>query len=188
MRRNKRQRPDIDVFYAPPVASSDSQIPPQVVHRHTAFEANASGSTRISHNHVYVTVPGVASPPEAAPDTIHNMDSSDSATSTEGIPHLSDVEDDEEEEDDEYPYNWMDPNFVQGQTTTNDTTDKRPKRKPRLATVRSTTPHLGWIPTNGVVGHSVASFCPQNRSIPSGDHSPGSAVPRRLPVHCVWRR
>lgn len=142
MRRNKRQRPDIDVFYAPPATSSNPQIPPQVIHRHTAFEANASGLTRLSHNHVYVAVPGVVSSSEAVPDTIHDMDFSDSAISTEGMPDLCDVEDDEEEDGDEYPYNWMDPNFVQRQTTTEDSTDKRPKRKPRLATVRSNLPYL----------------------------------------------
>lgn len=138
-RNNKRQRPDIDVFYAAPAPPANSQIPPDVVHRHIAFETNLSG---ITHNRILITVPGVASPPSAIPDSlIHDMDTAN-AMDTDNIPDLCDVEDDDEDDEgDEYPYNWMDPNFVQGQAAastgnTGDTTgDKRPKRKPRLPTV-----------------------------------------------------
>lgn len=147
MSRQKRRRPDINVYYASPAPTSNSQTPPEIVHRHTSFEANASGITcnRITHNHVYVTVPGIVSPdspPKAAPNATYGMDASNHAMATEDIPDLCNVEDDEEEDDDEYPYNWMDPNFVQGQATAKYTTDKRPKRKPRLATVRFASSHL----------------------------------------------
>lgn len=132
--RNKRPRPDIDVYYAAPEPPADSQITSDIVHRHIAFEANPSG---VTHNRILITVPGVAPPPPATQDSLIH-DTSD-AMDTEGLPDLCDVEDDDDEGDgnDEYPYNWMDPNFVQGQATasTVDVEDKRPKRKPRLPTV-----------------------------------------------------
>lgn len=190
MPRNKRRRPEIDMFFALQEPTPNPQAPPEVIHRHTAFEVNTSGLTRnrISHNHVYVTVPGVAPPPEPAPDTlIHNMDTSNYAMDTEGTPDLRDVEEDEEDEDDdEYPYNWMDPSFVQGRATTSkDTTDKQPKRKARLATVCSSSPYLLWLIPNDEVGYSVASLRPPNRPILTGDHPPRSTLPSRHAVYCM---
>jgi hypothetical protein len=138
------------MYYATPAPASPTnpQTPPDVVHGHVAFETNLSG---ISHNRIFITVPGVASLPSATPDTlIHNMDTSNYAMDTDSLPDLCEIEDDEEDENDEYPYNWMDPNFVQSHATANmvasedleDTVGKLTKGKPRLPTVYVSSPPL----------------------------------------------
>lgn len=145
---NKRCRPDIDIYYPTP---QPAPPPPGIVHPHTAFETNSSG---ISHNHSYFVVPAVESAPLHVPDItsaslIHDMDPSnypvDADDLPDSLPDLS-YEEDEDDESDEYPYNWMDPGFVQRRAKTNTVNDTaggtaeatpgvRKKRNRTLATV-----------------------------------------------------
>jgi hypothetical protein len=145
---NKRRHPDIDVYYAEPEPASPNnpQTPPNVVHGHLAFETNSSG---LSHNRIFIAVPGVASLPSTTTDTlIHDMDTSNYIMDTDNPPDLCEIEDDEEDNNDEYPYNWMDPNFLQSHATANtvasedseDTVGKQTRRKPRLPTVYASSP------------------------------------------------
>lgn len=145
---NKRCRPDIDIYYPTP---QPAPPPPGIVHPHTAFETNSSG---ISHNRSYFVVPAVESAPLHVPDItsaslIHDMDPSnypvDADDLPDSLPDLS-YEEDEDDESDEYPYNWMDPGFVQRRAKTNTVNDTaggtaeatpgvRKKRNRTLATV-----------------------------------------------------
>ncbi|KAF9455820.1 hypothetical protein BDZ94DRAFT_1315797 [Collybia nuda] len=134
MPRNKRQRPDIDVYYATPESDVGSQAPPNVVHRHTAFETNTSG---VSHNRVFLTVPGVVPPQSTTHETlIHPMDMDDVMDDKETLRELFPIENDEDDEDEGYPYDWMDPNFVPRQATSSakDLQGKQAGRKPRPPT------------------------------------------------------
>ncbi|KAF9458775.1 hypothetical protein BDZ94DRAFT_1312957 [Collybia nuda] len=141
MPRNKRPRPDMDVyFFTPnPVQSTQSPVVGEVIHQHTSFETHTS---HLTHNHSYVTIPSML---VGSNSLIHNADLGNNAPdidisaddSANDLPELLAIEDNEDDDEDEYPFNWMDPNFIQKRPVTkagppDDIDEKQPKRKPRL--------------------------------------------------------
>ncbi|KAF9463104.1 hypothetical protein BDZ94DRAFT_1193298 [Collybia nuda] len=135
----KRHRPDLDIYYAAQEASM-----PDILHRHVSFETSAGGP---SHNRTSINVPGVVPVHSEMSNTlIYNLDDEIYTFAEDGfnVEGIKFNDDDEDKEDDEYPYNWMDPNFVQGHVRENaadignasekDAGEKQHKRKPRLPT------------------------------------------------------